>query len=197
MRVSGGLFLRFLDHDSGLSQQRIDTREDGKRRRLAFIGDKAYCPACDSFGQITYGAGVSDRHRLIDNVNGGRRQAVGGDIVLCKCANRPRIIAIYGTSWRITDRGDEDTTRGPIAPAAAVNHWISFTLTELGNFDGLRCVAHFADGSSEYGTFDASNVVRFERADNGNACTRIKLLPRDSAGASGSVTESIPSAIAR
>src|SRR5215469_9604047 len=67
--------------------------EDGKHRRLAFIGDKAYCAACDSFGVITYGAGLGDRHRLIDMVNGGRRQAVGGDVVLCKCANHPRIIA--------------------------------------------------------------------------------------------------------
>ncbi len=165
--------------------------EDGKRRRLAFIGDKAYCPACDSFGQITYGAGVSDRHRLIDNVNGGRRQAVGGDIVLCKCADRPRIIAIYGTSWRITDRGDEDANRRPAAPAFAVNHWISFTLTEPGNFEGLRCVAHFVDGSQVAGTFDGKNTVRFERADNGNACRRIELQLDSSETRCGSVTQTL------
>lgn len=124
--------------------------EDGKRRRLAFIGDKAYCPACDSFGLITYGASVSDTHRLVDKVNGGRRQAVGGDIVLCKCPNRPRIIATYGSSWRITDRGDADTSRASSSPAATDtdSHWISFRLGGKGNCAGLRCIAHFADGSA-------------------------------------------------
>ena len=91
--------------------------EDGKHRRLAFIGDEAYCPACNSTGTITYGAGVSDRKRMIDLVNGGRRQAVGGDIVLCKCADPPRIIAVYGRKWMIHDRGEEKLA--PVAKALA------------------------------------------------------------------------------
>jgi hypothetical protein len=175
--------------------------DDGKRRRLAFIGDKAYCPACDSFGVITYGAGLGDRHRLVDRVNGGRRQAVGGDVVLCKCANHPRVIATYGTSWRINDRGDADGNANAdgssATPAPVVDHWISFTLTEPGNFEGLRCVAHFADGSRAVGTFDGKNKVRFERAGNGDPCARIELLTGEDAGVSGSVTEAILSAIER
>jgi hypothetical protein len=104
--------------------------EDGKRRRLAFIGDTAYCPACDSTGQITYGASLGDRHRLIDLFHGGRRQAVGGDIVLCKCPNPPRIIALHGTSWRIVDRGEE--AKAPIAKARVEKlfHDEQFTLTD-------------------------------------------------------------------
>lgn len=93
--------------------------EDGKRRRLAFIGDQAYCPKCDSTGVITYGAGLGDRRRLIDLVHGGRRQAVGGDIVLCKCSDHPRIIAMYGRKWVINDRGEE--SRAPVAKAPAQN----------------------------------------------------------------------------
>ena len=82
--------------------------EDGRRRRMAFIGDEAYCAACGSTGAITYGAtGLRDQRRLLDRVNGGRRQAVGGDIVLCKCSTHPRIIAQYGRSWVIRDQGKE------------------------------------------------------------------------------------------
>ena len=73
---------------------------------MAYIGDEAYCPECDSVGQIIGGAGVSEMYRLLDMVNGGRRQAVGGDMLLCKCPERPRVIARYGRSWIIHDRGD-------------------------------------------------------------------------------------------
>ncbi|APA88549.1 hypothetical protein BJG93_24715 [Paraburkholderia sprentiae WSM5005] len=170
--------------------------EDGKRRRLAFIGDTAYCAKCDSTGLITYGSGLGDGHRLIDRVNGGRRQAVGGDIVLCKCADPPRIIAIYGRRWIIHDRDDKRTTSKHATLAPFVNHWISFALREQGNCEGMRCVAHFADGSKEYGTFNASNTVRFERANNGSPCARVEVVLDDSAEASGSVTESILASIA-
>jgi len=49
---------------------------------------------------------VSDKRRLVDFVNGGRRQAVGEDIVVCKCAQHPRIIAVYGKKWKIVEEGD-------------------------------------------------------------------------------------------
>lgn len=134
-----------------------------KRRRLAFIGDKAYCPACDSFGQITYGASVSDRHRLIDNVNGGRRQAVGGDFVLCKCANRPRIIATYGTSWRITDKGnaDEQAVRGSTRAVQAI-HDQQFTLIDAsGNaLANTYYTVRLPTGELRHGTTDSSGRTR-------------------------------------
>lgn len=104
--------------------------EDGKRRRLAFIGDKAYCPACDSFGQITYGAGVSGEHRLIDQENGGRHQAVGGDIVSCKCSDHPRIISVYGRSWMIHDQGEEKPAQAARAPVQILTYDQQFTVTD-------------------------------------------------------------------
>ena len=104
--------------------------EDGKHRRLAFIGDEAYCPACNSTGVITHGAGVSERKRMIDLVNGGRRQAVGGDIVLCKCADPPRIIAVYGRKWMIHDRGEEKTASVVQAPIQKPTYDEQYTLTD-------------------------------------------------------------------
>lgn len=79
--------------------------ENGASRSMIFIGDEGYCAKCGSAGVITYGAGVSDERRMVDLVNGGRRQAVGGDIVLCRCATPPRIIAIHGRKFRIIDGG--------------------------------------------------------------------------------------------
>ncbi|MGF6700570.1 hypothetical protein OKW38_005182 [Paraburkholderia sp. MM5496-R1] len=172
------------------------TDESGRPRRMVFIGDDAYCAKCKSTGSVTYGAGVNDRKRMVDLVNGGRLQAVGGDIVLCKCTNPPRIIAMYGTKWRIIDRGDADTISRQATPSPAVNHWISFTLTEPGNCEGLQCVAHFADGSQEAGVFDAKNKVRFERANNSTACSRIEFLFDGGSDISGSVTESLLAAMA-
>ena len=104
--------------------------ETGRPRRMVFIGDHAYCSKCGSTGLITYGAGVSERKRMIDLVNGGRRQAVGGDLVLCKCADPPRIIAVYGRKWMIHDRGDE--THAPVAkaPAQSLPYDEQFTLTD-------------------------------------------------------------------
>ena len=78
----------------------------GKRRNFVFIGDEGYCAKCKTAGPITYGAGLSERKRLVDCVNGGRHQAVGCDVVLCNCSDPPRIIAIYGQRWRIRDDGE-------------------------------------------------------------------------------------------
>jgi hypothetical protein len=87
--------------------------QHGKPRRIIFIGDEGYCASCRSTGVITYGAGVSKGRRMVDMVNGGRLQAVGGDIVLCKCATPPRIIAVYGQRWMIHDKGDSKERATP------------------------------------------------------------------------------------
>jgi hypothetical protein len=88
--------------------------------------------------------------------------------------------------------GDASTTRTTSAPG----HWISFALKDRGSLGGLRCVAYFEDGSEQWGTLSANNTVRFERYENGNACTHIEFRLDDNTGSSGSVTESLLSAIA-
>ncbi|EEA01035.1 hypothetical protein BH160DRAFT_3648 [Burkholderia sp. H160] len=104
-----------------------------------------------------------------------------------------------GYAWACNCRGrtENPSMRRALSSSTGTdNHWIAFRLNEYGSCEGLRCVGHFRDGSKAYGTFSANNTVRFERADNGNACARIELLPGDGAAVSGSVTESILSAIA-
>lgn len=104
--------------------------KDGRHRRMAFIEDEAWCAACGSMGVITYGAtGLRDQSRLLDLVNGGRRQAVGDDIVLCKCSTPPRIIARYGRKWCIHDTGD-DAPRKAVSPMSPQIYDEQFTLVD-------------------------------------------------------------------
>ncbi|MFM0502509.1 PAAR domain-containing protein [Paraburkholderia caffeinilytica] len=93
--------------------------EDGRRRRIAFIGDPAWCAACNTMGVIIGGAPVPTQRRMLDVANGGRRQAVDGDEVACKCVVHPRIIAIYGRKFKITVVTASD--RAPVATPAMAN----------------------------------------------------------------------------
>lgn len=131
--------------------------EDGRRRRMAFIGDEAYCPKCNSTGVITYGAGVSEKHRLFDRVN-SRRQAVGGDIVLCKCPDHPRIIATYGRSWKITDRGEETLAPVARAPAQQLAYDEQFTLTDAAGkaLADTYYTVRLPSGELQHGVTDSS-----------------------------------------
>lgn len=57
---------------------------DGRMRKQAHLGQEAWCSVCKSFGPILAGAGIKQSLRGFD----GRLnawEAVGGDIVLCRC----------------------------------------------------------------------------------------------------------------
>ncbi|VXC25209.1 conserved hypothetical protein [Burkholderia sp. 8Y] len=75
---------------------------DEGNRTMAFIGGNAYCGKCKSIGTIIGGSGCSDGARLYD-IPSGRRQAVAGDFVRCKCDTRPVILPRYGRGWIIED----------------------------------------------------------------------------------------------
>lgn len=87
---------------------------DGKTRSLVYIGDRAWCGACQSMGVIVGGAPVTERRRMIDLAGGGRRQAVGEDQVLCQCAMPPRVIATYGKRWRFVEESANKKTDVPV-----------------------------------------------------------------------------------
>lgn len=90
--------------------------QSGKPRRIAFIGDTAWCSACKSEGAISYGVSVRKGGRMLMS---GREQAVGGDLVLCKCPTPPRIIATYGKArWQIVDTSEASPATSYGMPAA-------------------------------------------------------------------------------
>jgi len=116
------------------STKRVGTIADasGRPRRIAFIGDDAYCPKCKSTGSITYGVNIRKGGRMLDLVNGGRDQAVGGDIVLCKCPQHPRVVAHYARSCEYIDSGGNSfsTSWSPYATTRSANYDEQFTLRD-------------------------------------------------------------------
>ncbi|WP_395062378.1 hypothetical protein [Paraburkholderia silvatlantica] len=158
------------------TKKTIGTIEDesGMSRRMVFIGDEGYCAKCGSVGAITYGAGMADNRRMVDLVNGGRRQAVGGDIVLCKCATPPRIVAVYGQKFKIIDGGGAmrsgiaENATGAVSPAPqkpeVPRHVRWFYVWDAATGEPLRNRDYVADvaGSRQSGKTDSDGCAKIE-----------------------------------
>ncbi|WP_158899688.1 PAAR domain-containing protein [Burkholderia sp. L27(2015)] len=133
--------------------------EDGRSRNQAFIGHKAYCDACKSVGPIVAAPGSPDMLRMHDSEL-GQREALGGDLVLCKCERRPRIIAVHGRSCRIDDGGGEATASATNATTTRAARASSFDdRYVLRTVDGTPiCNTRYAiqrgDGAPEIGQTD-------------------------------------------
>jgi len=133
--------------------------EDGRSRGQAYIGHKAYCDACKSVGPIVAAPGSPDTMRMHD-LERGQKQALGGDLVFCKCERRPRIIPVHGRRW-IIDDGDGEaqantantTTTRPAQPPSFDDRYVLRTAdgTAICN---RRYVIQRGDGAPEIGQTD-------------------------------------------
>jgi hypothetical protein len=90
--------------------------EDGRYRNQTFIGHRAYCDVCKSVGFIVPAPGSPDALRMRD-LELGQQEALGGDLVICKCARHPRIIPVYGRSCMIVDDEGSKATAGAVSAA--------------------------------------------------------------------------------
>ena len=91
--------------------------DDGKHRRFTFLGQRAWCDKCKNAGVIVAAPGSPDKKRLNDRQH-NRQQALGGDLVLCKCERKPRIVPTYGRTWKIIEDGDGANSVEPkVTPA--------------------------------------------------------------------------------
>jgi hypothetical protein len=80
------------------------TDDNGRSRRVAYIGHEAWCDKCKSAGKIVPGVfPVSVRRPHSGEL--GQDMALGGDHVLCKCTPHPRVISVYGQCCRLIDQG--------------------------------------------------------------------------------------------
>ncbi|MBN3754685.1 PAAR domain-containing protein [Paraburkholderia sp. Tr-20389] len=148
--------------------------DDGRQRSMAYIGDKAYCEKCKSTGIIIGGARVDNNQRMID-LEDGRRQAVGGDYVLCKCPERPQVIARYGRNWMIEDGGSaraatgaKTTSAGNVSPAA---HDEQVKAIGRGASKGYPYYIETVNGRIESGRLDLSGVLPRIYTDNADTYT--------------------------
>lgn len=161
-----------------VTQGITNTSCDG--RLLTYLGAYVTCPACKSGGPI-----VAFSPRWPGEMM-GKIAALEGDLVACGCDRKPSMIASQNVRYQtfeahqLAAMGLTDVGR-PIDEKA---HWIRFELTEQGRCEGLRCAAHFEDGSVEHGVFEADNTVRFERA-TGSKCERVVVVLDDAAVSRG------------
>lgn len=99
---------------------------EGRNRAQAYLGHQAWCAACQSVGVIAAGAGISDYLRGIDYTLGSAKEAVEGDIVICKCETHPRLIAVYARCCEYVDTGPPVSAsfpaRVPVSPARATTN---------------------------------------------------------------------------
>ncbi|WP_081077203.1 PAAR domain-containing protein [Burkholderia pseudomultivorans] len=155
-------------------------------RELTFLGASVTCPACKTIGRI-----VSAGPRFPDGWM-GQKVALEGDKVACGCFPMPIMLASQNMMSEQYDGEGLSNMGFASADAAAAalsdpEHWIRFKLDENGSCEGMKCTAHFADGSVHHGIVDANNMVVFERPNN-SACQRVEIH-HGSAPQGGSVVE--------
>lgn len=184
-------FLRKSDHSQSggtVTEGIPNMTSDG--RELTYLGAYVTCPLCGTGGPI-----VAFGPRLPGSMM-GKTAALEGDLVDCGCDRRPSIIASQDVRYQtfethqLAAMGFTEAGR----PIDEKPYWIKFGLNEQGSCEGLRCGAHFEDGSVEYGVFDANNTVKFERS-TGSPCRRVEVLFDDAANRGGSIVDSLLSGI--
>ena len=104
---------------------------DGRSHGQTHLGHQAWCSVCQSFGEIVAGAGISDYLRGWDGILGAQ-EAVGGDIVICKCDQHPRVVSVYARSCDYIDTSDASAASLPAASVSAprVHYDEQFTLRD-------------------------------------------------------------------
>ncbi|WP_250441106.1 PAAR domain-containing protein [Caballeronia sp. AZ1_KS37] len=157
-------------------------------KRVALDRSLATCGKCEG-RHLIFGTGS-------DLFDSGTKIVLDGDLVGCPCRVN-RVLAgsdagYYFGAAQCSSKSS-DPAQQNLASSTLRDHWISFTLGES-NYNGLSCVAHFADGSTEHGTVDMKNVIRFNRS-NSSACLQFEFVTRESDTSDRSVTESLLSLI--
>lgn len=136
--------------------------DDGKLRRITFVGQRAWCSSCESIGTIEAAPSNPNKKRLRDFTCGERVQALSGDWVRCHCERPPRIDSRYGRKWKIEETG-HDMRISPSAGAMSslpatvpLTYDDRFVLQDAaGNpLSQTRYALQRRTGAFEYGTTD-------------------------------------------
>ena len=146
---------------------------------LTFLGAQVSCRACKSTGVIVAEGPRFDFDRLT-----GKQMALDKDRCACKCIPMPYMIASQSTMVINTDNiADSASTQAPLSAEQAKEspHWIAFQANDLGNCEGLDCIAHFTDGTQALGKFGADNTVYFARGSDA-VCEKLSLKSETESG---------------
>ncbi|WP_082729790.1 PAAR domain-containing protein [Burkholderia sp. FL-7-2-10-S1-D7] len=156
---------------------------------LTYLGAQVVCPACQSTGRI-----VPKGPRWPNNMM-GKEPALEGDLCVCKCYPNPVMLASQNSmfeSFESQNLADMGFVASGLASAveSPSEHWIRFALKDAGSCEGLRCLAHFSDGTVEEGFFDSNNVAHFNRT-NSSPCQKVEVKIGSSGQSQGSVMNNI------
>jgi hypothetical protein len=129
---------------------------DGQMRGQTHLGHKAWCAVCQSFGSILVGAAVKQSLRGFDaRLNAW--EAVGGDIVICKCERHPRVMSVYARSVMYIDNGDATATyaQSAMQPGATYDEQVAACAPRV-SLEGYPYLIETTDGQTLCGRVDSS-----------------------------------------
>ncbi|MBN3817090.1 hypothetical protein G3N57_10935 [Paraburkholderia sp. Se-20369] len=105
-----------LDGGGQVSEGAHDSWIDG--RRQAYLGHRAFCERCKTFGKIIAGVFPETVERMYDAA-ANTFEALGGDRVMCKCDAMPRVMAVYGRNSMLIDTGGASSDEACMVNGAA------------------------------------------------------------------------------
>ncbi|WP_205194851.1 PAAR domain-containing protein [Burkholderia sp. Ax-1719] len=144
---------------------------------LAYVGAEVHCPACNSTGKI---ANVMPYMPM--TFCSGKQVALEDDVCLCKCEPPPKLIASQSDMVMTMESGALArmgySESGQKLPPDQQPKFIEFNVADQGRLYGMRCVAHFDDGSTASSYFDHENTVRFDNP-SGSSCKRLSFESDD------------------
>ncbi|OHU95465.1 hypothetical protein BLA34_23130 [Ralstonia solanacearum] len=158
-------------------------------KEASYVGAKVECPKCNSIGYISQ-VPPTRRYSLK-----GKQVALENDLCICGCHPPPTLIpsqlksSMSFEAKELARQGFAPDGR-PLDDATSRNHWIRFKLKDAGDCEGLRCRAHFADGTVEEGRFGSNGIVHLLRP-NTSACEKVDISFDETPVAEQSVLESL------
>jgi hypothetical protein len=128
--------------------------DEGRPRRQTYLGQLALCGVCKTSGPIVAGAGISQSARGFDE-RLGAFDAVGGDIVVCKCEPHPRVVARYARCVTYVD--EEQVSSVDARPATQPGNTYDEQVTAIARgapLDGYPYLIEMPDGQILCGRAD-------------------------------------------
>lgn len=97
----------------------------------------------------------------------------------CSVQSAPHGDVVIGGSGTVII-GSAHTPTGFIQPTPMVIHgnWIGFKIPAEESYAGFACTAHFDDGSSMSGVFDANNLIKFSNP-TGKTCHTLAFAQQE------------------
>lgn len=155
----------------GCTQRSTIEGPDGRMRGQAHLGHKAWCSVCQSFGPILAGAAVKQSLRGFD-MQLNAWEAVGGDIVICKCERHPRVMSVYARNVMYIDNGGESRSGAQSSTQSSGKFSEQVSARAPGvSLEGYPYLIETADGKTVCGRVDNSGRLPRIYTDNAAICT--------------------------